>query len=238
MRKLKLTGLVGTALLGFAMSAGLAQAAGNPCSPMTYGAIGDGTVGTNNGTDNTVAIQTAINNCAARRRHRLAQRRAERQERLPDRPDQLASHVLLQINAGVTLLATTDQGRYQYRLPRLPDAGDRNLSVPPDSALRGAGLRLPGGRYRNHRDRHHQRPRQRRVHVDEPPRRYRTTHPISGRLSARLRHFTAGGRCRRRGAASPSTGRRGTGRRKPTSRRPTARRVRGWWNSMSATTSR
>jgi len=68
MRKSHLTGLIGSALLGLAVSAGAAQAVtvgGNPCSPLTYGAMGDGTIGTNSGTLNTTAIQSAINACAA-----------------------------------------------------------------------------------------------------------------------------------------------------------------------------
>ena len=47
-----------------------ASAAGpaNPCDPLNYGAVGDGVIGANTGTDNTSAIQTAIDSCAAAER--------------------------------------------------------------------------------------------------------------------------------------------------------------------------
>jgi hypothetical protein len=49
MRSSNWGGIIGLALLGLTASAG-AAVLGNPCSPLTYGAVGDGTVGTNNGT--------------------------------------------------------------------------------------------------------------------------------------------------------------------------------------------
>src|ERR1700728_2355646 len=105
--------LVGLALVGLVMSAGAAQAAGNPCSPLTYGAVGDGTVGTNNGTLNTTSIQSAINACAAQGGGIVALTPvASGKNVYLTGPIQLQSHVLLEIAAGVTLLATTDQGQY------------------------------------------------------------------------------------------------------------------------------
>ncbi len=113
MRRTHLTGLIALAPLALAMSAGAAAAAGNPCSPLTYGAIGDGTVGTNNGTLNTVAIQSAINACGAQGGGIVALSPAASGKNVYlTGPIQLLSHVLLQINAGVTLLATTDEGQY------------------------------------------------------------------------------------------------------------------------------
>ena len=113
MRTPQLRAIVGLALLALATSAGAALAAGNPCSPLTYGAIGDGTIGTNNGTLNTVAIQTAINACAAQGGGIVALSPvASGKNVYLTGPIQLKSHVLLAINAGVTLLATTDQGQY------------------------------------------------------------------------------------------------------------------------------
>ncbi len=113
MRRSHLAGILGLAPLALAMSAGAAHAAGNPCSPLTYGAVGDATIGTNNGTLNTVAIQSAINACAAQGGGIVSLSPvASGQNVYLTGPIQLFSHVLLQINKGVTLLATTDQGQY------------------------------------------------------------------------------------------------------------------------------
>ena len=113
MRKSHLLGLIGTAVLGSAMSGGAAYAAGNPCSPLTYGAVGDGTVGTSNGTLNTVAIQSAINACAAAGGGIVALTAQPSGKNVYlTGPIQLLSHVLLEVGAGVTLLATTDEGQY------------------------------------------------------------------------------------------------------------------------------
>jgi polygalacturonase len=84
-----------------------------PCSPLTYGAVGDGTIGTNNGTLNTAAIQSAIDACAARGGGIVALSPVPSGQNVYlTGPIQLRSHVYLEINAGVTLLATTDQGQY------------------------------------------------------------------------------------------------------------------------------
>jgi polygalacturonase len=123
MRSSNWGGIIGLALLGLTASAG-AAVLGNPCSPLTYGAVGDGTVGTNNGTLNTVAIQSAIDACAARGGGIVAL------NPLPNGanvyltgPIQLKSHVYLAINAGVTLLATTDQGQYSIAYLNYPMPG-------------------------------------------------------------------------------------------------------------------
>jgi polygalacturonase len=91
---------------------GAALAAGNPCDPHTYGAVGDGTIGTNNGTLNTVAIQSAINACAAAGGGIVPISKVGTLGVYLTGPIQLLSHVLLQVNAGATLLATTDEGQY------------------------------------------------------------------------------------------------------------------------------
>jgi len=115
---------IGLTLLGLGMSAGVALAAGNPCSPLTYGAVGDGTVGTNNGTLNTAAIQAAINACAARGGGIVALNPSPTGKNVYlTGPIQLKSHVYLQISGGVTLLATTDQGQYSIAYLNYPMPG-------------------------------------------------------------------------------------------------------------------
>jgi polygalacturonase len=113
MRRSHLTGIIGLAPLALAMSAAAGHAAGNPCSPLTYGAVGDGIIGTNNGTLNTAAIQSAINACAAAGGGvvPLTAQPSGKNVYLTG-PIQLLSHVLLEVGAGVTLLATTDEGQY------------------------------------------------------------------------------------------------------------------------------
>ena len=128
MRKIHLPATIGLALLGLALSTAEAGAAtsapSNPCSPLTYGAIGDGTVGTNNGTLNTTAIQTAINACAAQGGGIVALSPvASGKNVYLTGPIQLKSHVLLEVNAGVTLLATTDEGQYSIAFLDYPMPG-------------------------------------------------------------------------------------------------------------------
>jgi polygalacturonase len=138
MRVSRLDGIIGLALLGLTMSAG-AIAAGNPCSPLTYGAVGDGTVGTNNGNLNTVAIQSAINACAARGGGIVALSPVPSGKNIYlTGPIQLKSHVYLAINAGVTLLATTDQGQYGIAFLNYPMPGTNVfpfVPTPPYEAL-------------------------------------------------------------------------------------------------------
>jgi polygalacturonase len=124
MRCSHLGGIIGLAVLGLTISAGVAMAAGNPCSPATYGAIGDGTIGTNNGTDNTARIQQAIDACAARGGGIVALNPSPTGKNVYlTGPIQLRSHVYLQINTGVTLLGTTDQGRYSIAFLNYPMPG-------------------------------------------------------------------------------------------------------------------
>ncbi|HTS20645.1 MAG TPA: glycosyl hydrolase family 28 protein, partial [Casimicrobiaceae bacterium] len=93
--------------LALALSPSSSRAAADLCSPLTFGAVGDGV------TDNTVAIQSAINACA---------RAGGGPVRLPlesgkgiylTGPITLASHVTLQIDKGVILRGTTDHARYR-----------------------------------------------------------------------------------------------------------------------------
>jgi polygalacturonase len=125
MRGSHLGGIIGLALLGMTMSAEAIVPAVNPCSPLTYGAVGDGTIGTNNGTLNTVAIQSAIDACAARGGGivALTANPVTHQNVYLTGPIQLRSHVYLQINAGVMLLATTDQGQYSIAFLNYPMPG-------------------------------------------------------------------------------------------------------------------
>jgi polygalacturonase len=124
MRCSHLDRIIGLALLGLIMNAGAAIAAGNPCSPLTYGAVGDGTVGTNNGTLNTAAIQAAINACAAQGGGIVALSPVASGENVYlTGPIQLLSHVYLEINKGVTLLATTDQGQFSIAFLNYPMPG-------------------------------------------------------------------------------------------------------------------
>ncbi len=139
MRRSHLDGIIGFALLGLIMNAGAAIAAGNPCSPLTYGAVGDGTVGTDKGTLNTVAIQTAINACAARGGGVVALSPVPSGKNVYlTGPIRLLSHVYLEINAGVTLLATTDEGQYSIAFLNYPMPGTNvfpNTPTAPYEAL-------------------------------------------------------------------------------------------------------
>src|SRR5258707_10817342 len=96
-RALAITSLV------LAVGSGAAHAAGpNPCDPLTYGAVGDGV------TDNTTAIQTAVNNCAALGGGVVPINSGV----FVTGPFTLASHIMLQVNTGATILGTLDQSRY------------------------------------------------------------------------------------------------------------------------------
>jgi polygalacturonase len=123
MRNSHLARTVALVPLALAMSAGAALAAGNPCDPHTYGAVGDGTIGTNNGTLNTTAIQSAINACAAQGGGIVPISKVASGGVYLTGPIQLLSHVLLQVNAGATLLATTDEGKYSIAFLNYPSPG-------------------------------------------------------------------------------------------------------------------
>lgn len=156
MSKSHLAGVVGSALLGLIISAGAAHAvttAGNPCSPLTYGAVGDGTVGTDNGTLNTTAIQSAINACAAQGGGIVSLSPvASGKNVYRTGPIQLLSHVILQINTGVTLLATTDEGQYSIAFLNYPMPGTNVFPYKPTApyealvfAFQAVGTGIIGG---------------------------------------------------------------------------------------------
>jgi polygalacturonase len=127
-------------------SGGFAHAAApNPCDPLTYGAVADGV------TDNTVAIQTAIDTCAAQGGGTVPFDSGV----FLTGPFTLKSHILLRVNAGATILGTTDQSRYvpafigtRYRpneaLISTADATD--VGIIGDGTIDGqGGVTPPGG---------------------------------------------------------------------------------------------
>ena len=121
MRSSRLAGAIALVLLALALSAATARAAADLCSPLSFGAVGDGV------TDNTAAIQSAINACA---------KLGGGPVRLPlvgDKgtyltgPISLASHIHLQIDKGVTLLGTTDHSKYRIAFLNYPYHANESL---------------------------------------------------------------------------------------------------------------
>jgi polygalacturonase len=123
MYRAHLSGFIGLAPLALALSVGAAHAAGNPCSPTTYGAVADGVIGASTGTDNTAAIQAAINACAQAGGGIVSLSVVNGKGVYQTGPIMLASHVLLEINAGVTLLATADESQYSIAYLDYPAPG-------------------------------------------------------------------------------------------------------------------
>jgi polygalacturonase len=76
------------------------------CSPLSFGAAGDGV------TDNTLAIQNAVDSCAAQGGGIVELRVVGNAAVYLTGPFTLQSHVQLQIDKGVTLRATNDHSRY------------------------------------------------------------------------------------------------------------------------------
>ena len=108
-----MTGLAALAL-ALTMSAAAAQVRGDPCSPLTYGAVGDGV------TDNTAAIQSAINACAKVGGGVVRLYVEEGKGTYLTSPISLASHVRLHIDKGATLLGTTDHTKYRVAFLNYP----------------------------------------------------------------------------------------------------------------------
>ena len=98
--------LIGGPLALVLYSHGAHARSGDVCSPLVYGAVGDGT------TDNTVAIQAAIDHCAARGGGIVALTNAPNRSVYLTSPIRLKSQVILQIDAGVTLQGTADETKY------------------------------------------------------------------------------------------------------------------------------
>jgi polygalacturonase len=76
------------------------------CSPLKFGAVGDGM------TDNTSAIQNAVDTCAAQGGGTVALSVVGKNAVYVTGPFTLRSHVHLQIDQGVTLQATNEHSRY------------------------------------------------------------------------------------------------------------------------------
>jgi polygalacturonase len=96
------------------MNPAAAQFRGDPCSPLTYGAVGDGV------TDNTTAIQSAISACAKIGGGAVRLYVEDGKGTYLTGPISLASHVRLQIDKGATLLGTTDHTKYRVAFLNYP----------------------------------------------------------------------------------------------------------------------
>jgi polygalacturonase len=115
MRRSCLAGAIGFAPFALALSATAALAAGPQCSPLTYGAVGDGV------TDNTRAIQSAIDGCVATYGGGVVRLSVENGKgTYLSGPIRLASHIRLQIDKGATLLGTTDHSKYHIAFLNYP----------------------------------------------------------------------------------------------------------------------
>src|SRR5690242_11647057 len=106
---------IGLAALVLAWSAATARADNPECSPLTYGAIGDGV------TDNTVAIQSAIDGCEKTYGGGVVRLGAEPgKSTYLTSPIHLADRIRLQLDKGVTLLGTTDHSKYHIAFLNYP----------------------------------------------------------------------------------------------------------------------
>lgn len=128
-----------------------AASAANPCDPLTHGAVGNGTF------DNTSAIQSAVNACAARGGGivPLSVVSPNTTATYVTGPFTLKSHVLLQINKNVILQGTNDHARYvpafinwvyQPNEALISANGQTDVGIIGAGTIDGAGGQLqPGG---------------------------------------------------------------------------------------------
>ena len=120
-------GLLATTVLAAAPQPGRAQA--QNCDPRAYGAVADGT------TDNTLAIQTAIDNCASTGGGIVP---ITGGGTFVTGPIALRSHIHLQVDGGTVLKNTNDHSRYQPAFIGYP------FQFANDPAATGTGPSLPG----------------------------------------------------------------------------------------------
>ncbi|HUB15449.1 MAG TPA: glycosyl hydrolase family 28 protein [Acetobacteraceae bacterium] len=100
--------------LALALSPPAARAAIDPCSPLSFGAVADGV------TDNTAAIQSAIDACANAGGGPVRLPLVRGKGTYLTGPITLVSHVKLQIDKGVILRGTTDHARYRAAFLNYP----------------------------------------------------------------------------------------------------------------------
>jgi polygalacturonase len=121
--------LASAALAAACFAAPAARAQSNRCDPRAYGAANDGR------TDNTTAIQKAIDTCAAAGGGIVP---ITGGGTYVTGPIHLLSNIYLQIGYGTTLKNTTDHSRYQPAFIGYP------FEFKNDPAVTGAGPSLPG----------------------------------------------------------------------------------------------
>lgn len=118
------------------VAAGAAHAAGS-CDPLSHGAVPDGSIDasfTTHGTDNTAALQAAIDACAASGGGIVSLPPGAAGSVYVTGPIHLRSHILLRIERGVTLQGTSDESRYVAAFLDFPYAPNEALVSAADAA--------------------------------------------------------------------------------------------------------